>query len=115
MRAVAADGSTVNVAGALAGPQLVEKIVQINGRNLDLRAEGVNLIINYDDQPGALGKIGTLLGGAEVNILAAQMSQDAGGDSATVMLRVDTDVPEDVRAAIASAVGATTLEVVDLT
>jgi len=30
------------------------------------------------------------------------------------MLRLDTDVPEDVRAAIASAVGATTLEVVDL-
>ncbi|MEH3132906.1 MAG: phosphoglycerate dehydrogenase [Mycolicibacterium neoaurum] len=115
VRAVYADGASLNVAGTLSGPQLVEKIVQINGRNLDLRAEGYNLIVNYTDQPGALGKIGTLLGGAEVNILAAQMSQDAGGDSATVMLRVDTDVPEDVRAAIASAVGATTLEVVDLT
>ncbi|MCF6386884.1 phosphoglycerate dehydrogenase [Mycobacterium sp. MBM] len=114
VRAVYADGGALNVAGTLSGPQLVEKIVQINGRNLDLRAEGYNLIVNYTDQPGALGKIGTLLGGAEVNILAAQMSQDASGDSATVMLRVDTDVPEDVRAAIASAVGATTLEVVDL-
>ena len=62
MRAVAADGSSVNVAGTLSGPQQVEKIVQINGRNFDLRAEGVNLIINYGDQPGALGKIGTLLG-----------------------------------------------------
>ena len=102
------------MAGTLSGPQLVEKIVQINGRNLDLRAEGYNLIVNYTDQPGALGKIGTLLGGAEVNILAAQMSQDASGESATVMLRLDTDVPEEVRAAIASAVGATTLEVVDL-
>jgi D-3-phosphoglycerate dehydrogenase len=92
----------------------VQKIVQINGRNLDLRAEGYNLIVNYHDQPGALGKIGTLLGSADVNVLAAQMSQDASGDSATVMLRLDTDVPEEVRVAIASAVGATTLEVVDL-
>ncbi|MDO0977518.1 phosphoglycerate dehydrogenase [Mycolicibacterium frederiksbergense] len=114
VRAVYADGGALNVAGTLSGPQLVEKIVQINGRNLDLRAEGYNLVVNYSDQPGALGKIGTLLGSAEVNILAAQMSQDASGDSATVMLRLDTDVPEDVRAAIASAVGATTLEVVDL-
>ena len=114
VRAVYADGGALNVAGTLSGPQLVEKIVQINGRNLDLRAEGYNLIVNYTDQPGALGKIGTLLGGAEVNILAAQMSQDASGESATVMLRLDTDVPEEVRAAIASAVGATTLEVVDL-
>ncbi|MGV0742010.1 phosphoglycerate dehydrogenase [Mycolicibacterium sp. XJ870] len=114
VRAVHADGSALNVAGTLSGPQLVEKIVQINGRNFDLRAEGFNLIVNYSDQPGALGKIGTLLGGANVNILAAQMSQDASGDSATVMLRLDTDVPDDVRAAIASAVGASTLEVVDL-
>ena len=62
VRAVAADGSVVNVAGTLSGPQLVEKIVQINGRNFDLRAQGTNLVINYVDQPGALGKIGTLLG-----------------------------------------------------
>jgi D-3-phosphoglycerate dehydrogenase len=114
VRAVHADGSSLNVAGTLSGPQLVEKIVQINGRNFDLRAEGFNLIVNYSDQPGALGKIGTLLGGANVNIVAAQLSQDTTGDHATVMLRLDTDVPEDVRAAIASAVGASTLEVVDL-
>ncbi|MBU8833756.1 phosphoglycerate dehydrogenase [Mycolicibacterium goodii] len=114
VRAVHADGSSINVAGTLSGPQLVEKIVQINGRNFDLRAEGYNLIVNYSDKPGALGKIGTLLGGADVNILAAQMSQDASGDHATVMLRLDTDVPDDVRAEIADAVGASTLEVVDL-
>ena len=114
VRAVNADGSWINVAGTLSGPQQVQKIVQINGRNFDLRAEGVNLIINYNDQPGALGKIGTLLGGAEVNIVAAQLSQDADGEGATVMLRLDRDVPDDVRAAIGAAVDAVTLEVVDL-
>jgi D-3-phosphoglycerate dehydrogenase len=114
VRAVAADGSVFNVSGTLSGPQLVEKVVQINGRNLDLRAEGVNLILNYGDQPGALGKIGTLLGGADVNILAAQMSQDSDGSGATVMLRLDREVPADVLSAIGDAVGATTLELVDL-
>lgn len=114
VRAVAADGATVNVAGTLSGPQLVEKIVQVNGRNLDLRAEGVNLIINYDDQPGALGKIGTLLGGAGVNILAAQLSQDADGGGATIMLRLDRQVPADVLSAIGTDVAAGTLELVDL-
>ena len=114
VRAVHADGSSINVSGTLSGPQQVEKVVQINGRNFDLRAEGVNLIVNYSDQPGALGKIGTLLGGADVNILAAQLSQDASGDHATVMLRLDKDVPDAVRTELASAVGATTLKVVDL-
>lgn len=114
VRAVLADGTSINVAGTLSGPQQVQKIVQINGRNFDLRAEGVNLIINYNDQPGALGKIGTLLGGAEANIVAAQLSQDADGTGATIMLRLDRDVPENVRAAIGAAVDAVTLEVVDL-
>ena len=114
VRAVAADGSVVNVAGALSGPQQVEKIVQINGRNFDLRAQGIYLVINYADQPGALGKIGTLLGTAGVNIQAAQLSEDAEGPSATILLRVDRDIPGEVRTEIGSAVAANKLEVVDL-
>jgi D-3-phosphoglycerate dehydrogenase / 2-oxoglutarate reductase len=114
VRVAGHDGSRVNVAGTLSGPQLVEKIVQINGRNFDLRATGTNLVINYADQPGALGKIGTLLGAAGVNIQAAQLSEDAEGSSATILLRLDRDVPAEVRSEIASAVGANKLEVVDL-
>ena len=56
VRAVCSDGQVANVAGTLSGPQQVEKIVQINGRNFDLRAEGINLIINYADRPGTLGQ-----------------------------------------------------------
>jgi D-3-phosphoglycerate dehydrogenase len=74
----------------------------------------VNLILHYGDKPGALGKIGTLLGAANVNIQAAQLSQDASGGGATVMLRLDRDVPDDVREEIRSAVEATLVETVDL-
>ncbi len=112
--AVGAHGSSVTVAGTLSGPLQVEKIVGINGRHFDLRAEGINLIINYIDQPGALGKIGTLLGGAGVNIHAAQLSEDTEGPGATILLRLDCDVSEDARSAIGAAVGANKLEVVDL-
>ncbi|WP_343710250.1 phosphoglycerate dehydrogenase [Mycobacterium sp.] len=114
VRALAADGSAVNVAGTLSGPQQVQKIVAINGRNFDLRAQGINLVIHYADQPGALGKIGTLLGAAGVNIHAAQLSEDAEGPGATILLRLDRDVPADVRSAIRAAVDANKLEVVDL-
>ncbi|WP_078315066.1 phosphoglycerate dehydrogenase [Mycobacterium sp. D16Q16] len=114
VRAVYADGSVINVAGTLSGPQQVQKIVQINGRNFDLRAEGENLVINYADVPGALGKIGTVLGSADVNIQAAQLSQDASGQAATIILRIDRSAPDAVLDEIRAAVGATTLELVDL-
>ncbi len=114
VRAVMSDGSVVNVAGTLSGPQLVQKIVQINGRNFDLRAEGVNLIVNYVDRPGVLGRIGTVLGESGVNIRAAQLSEDAEGPGATILLRLDQRPPKEVLSAIAPAVGANMLEVVDL-
>ncbi|HVQ99351.1 MAG TPA: ACT domain-containing protein, partial [Mycobacterium sp.] len=76
--------------------------------------QGTNLVINYTDQPGALGKIGTLLGSAGVNIHAAQLSEDAEGPGATILLRLDRDVPAEVRSEISAAVNANKLEVVDL-
>nr|WP_198429338.1 phosphoglycerate dehydrogenase [Nocardia bovistercoris] len=116
LRAVFGDGRTLNVAGALTEPRQVQKIVNINGRNYDMRAEGLNLaVLNYADKPGALGKIGTELGAAEIDILAAQLSQDIGTDGgATVVLRVNREVPAEVRSAIAEAVGAAKVVLVDL-
>ncbi|RDI69381.1 phosphoglycerate dehydrogenase [Nocardia pseudobrasiliensis] len=115
LRAVFGDGRTLNVAGTLTEPQQVQKIVNINGRNYDMRAEGLNLaVLNYDDRPGALGKIGTKLGEAEIDIQAAQLSQDVDSDGATVILRVNKEVPTDVQQAIAEAVGAAKVTLVDL-
>ncbi|NMO01354.1 phosphoglycerate dehydrogenase [Gordonia sp. TBRC 11910] len=114
VKAVLADGTVHNVAGTVSGPRQVEKIVNINGRNFDLRAEGNNLIVSYADQPGSLGKIGTALGNAGVDILAAGLSQDAEGDGATVLLRVDDVVADDVVAAVGEAVSATLIAQVDL-
>ncbi|MQY29662.1 phosphoglycerate dehydrogenase [Nocardia aurantia] len=115
LRAVFGDGRTLNVAGALTEPEQVQKIVNINGRNYDLRAEGLNLaILNYDDRPGALGKIGTKLGEAGIDILAAQLTQDVDKEGATVVLRVAEPVPAEVRAAIAEVVGAARVAQVDL-
>ncbi|MFE3443734.1 phosphoglycerate dehydrogenase [Nocardia sp. NPDC059180] len=115
LRAVFGDGRTLNVAGTLTEPAQVEKIVNINGRNYDMRAEGLNLaVLNYEDKPGALGKIGMKLGEAEVDILAAQLTQDVDKEGATVMLRVGKEVSAEVQTAIRESVGATKVVQVDL-
>ncbi|NEW42464.1 phosphoglycerate dehydrogenase [Nocardia cyriacigeorgica] len=115
LRAVFGDGRTLNVAGTLTEPAQVEKIVNINGRNYDMRAEGLNLaVLNYEDKPGALGKIGMKLGEAEVDILAAQLTQDVDKEGATVMLRVGKEVSAEVQNAIRESVGATKVVQVDL-
>lgn len=113
VRGVLADGSSYRVAGSLSGPQQVQKVVAVNGRHFDLRAEGTNLLLSYSDRPGVMGRVGTLLGEAGVNIEAAQISQAAEGDGATMILRVDREVSPSVLEPIGAAVGASTVRAVD--
>ncbi len=114
LRAALPDGAAYSVAGTLSGPQLVQKVVAINGRNFDLRAEGNTLLLSYTDRPGVMGRVGSLLGESGVNIEAAQISQAADGDGAMMMLRVDRAVPTDELDPIGAAVGASTVRLVDL-
>ena len=95
VKVVAADGSSATVVGALTGLERVDKIVRINDRGLDLRAEGTNLFLVYGDQTGALGRIGTLLGQQGVNIAAAALSPNTEDGTATLVLRIDRVLTED--------------------
>jgi D-3-phosphoglycerate dehydrogenase len=101
-----ADGTLYSVSGALSGPAQVEKVVEVNGRHFDLRAQGEAILMAYPDRPGVMGTVGTLLGEADINIEAAQISQTTAGTDAIMMLRVDRAVAKDTLDAIAAAVGA---------
>ena len=102
------------VAGALTGLDRVEKIVRIDERGLDMRAEGRNLFLEYSDAPGALGKVGSQLGEAGVNIEAAALTQAAKGDGAILILRVDAEVPASLEKQIAESLGASASVQLDL-
>jgi D-3-phosphoglycerate dehydrogenase / 2-oxoglutarate reductase len=100
------DGGSVSVSGTLTGLDAVEKLVEINGRFFDLRAEGTVLVLEYADRPGVMGTVGTLLGEAGVNIEAAQINQTNDGADAIMLLRVDRQVSAEVSEPIGAAVGA---------
>ncbi|MFC5061420.1 phosphoglycerate dehydrogenase [Actinomycetospora atypica] len=112
LRALQDGGEQVSVSGTLTGADQVEKLVEINGRSFDLRAEGTVLLFEYTDRPGAMGAVGTLLGESEVNIEAAQMSQTRDGASSVMLLRVDRTVPDEVLAPIGEAIGARTTRLI---
>ena len=94
------------MSGTLSGLDAVQKLVEVNGRSFDLRAEGTALLLDYPDRPGVMGTVGTLLGEAGVNIEAAQISQTKDGSDALMLLRVDRAVDADVLESIGAAVGA---------
>lgn len=114
VRGTFADGQAYSVSGTLSGPAQVEKLVEVNGRHFDLRAQGVAILMAYPDRPGVMGTVGTLLGQAGINIEAAQISQTLAGRDAIMMLRVDQQVPGPVLDAIGASVGASNVRSVTL-
>jgi D-3-phosphoglycerate dehydrogenase len=106
VRAALPDGTSVTVSGTLTGLDAVQKVVEVNGRHFDLRAEGTVLLLEYPDRPGVMGTVGTLLGETGVNIEAAQISQTKDGENAIMLLRVDRSVTAEVLEPTGAAVGA---------
>ena len=109
--AVTADGASASVTGTLSGLEKVQKIVRINERGFDMRAEGQNLFVHYADRPGVLGRVGSILGGEGIDIQAAALSQDAAGEGASLILRVDRAVAEPTVDRIVSELGATATQI----
>lgn len=113
VRAALASGERVSVSGTLSGLADVQKLVEVNGRHFDLRAEGHLVVLEYPDRPGVMGTVGTLLGKAGINIEAAQISQTTDRADAVMLLRVDRPVGGGVLEPIGAAVGASTVRSVD--
>jgi D-3-phosphoglycerate dehydrogenase len=110
-----ADGARVSVSGTLTGPKQVEKLVGVDGLDLELPLADHLLVLRYTDRPGVIGTLGGLLGAAGVNIAAMQVARAAEGGQALGVLTLDQAVGHQVLDAIIREVGATSGRVVDLT
>lgn len=113
LRGTLADGSTISVAGTLTGPRLIEKIVGVNGFDIEVPLTEHLAFFTYVDRPGVIGTVGRLLGDADVNIAGMQVARNEKGGQALVALTVDSRIPADVLDAIVTEVGAD-VSVVDL-
>ncbi len=114
LRGALPDGTEVSVAGTLAGVKQVEKIVSIDGFDLDITAAGNLALFRYSDRPGIVGAIGAMLGDAGVNIAGAQVSRTSEGGDALMALTVDQPIPADILAEITEVIGATSGRTVSL-
>lgn len=84
---------TRSVAGTLFGngePRLVE----IFGIGLEAELDGNMLYIVNEDAPGFIGRIGSLLGEAGLNIGTFHLGRRAAGGEAVLLLSMDEAIPE---------------------
>ena len=114
IRGTLADGSQVSVSGTLVGINQRERLVEVNGFDIDIEPTDHLAFLAYEDRPGMVGTVGGVLGGAGVNIAGMQVSRRTPGGPALVALSVDSAIPGEVLAEMERAMGASVARAVDL-
>jgi D-3-phosphoglycerate dehydrogenase len=112
LRGTLADGTVVSVSGTLTGPKMVEKLVGVDGYDLEVPLSAHMLVFEYSDRPGVIGSIGQILGDAGINIGGMQVSRR--GDSAIGVLSVDNVVAQQLASELAETIEATSFTVINL-
>ena len=72
------------------------RLVNILGYEMDLSPYGTMLFTRNKDVPGVIGKVGTILGKAKVNIGGYFLSRDKNDNEAFSVVRVDSFVGDEV-------------------
>src|SRR5687767_4815084 len=114
IRGTLADGSQVSVSGTLIGISQRERLVEVNGFDVDLEPTDHLAFFTYEDRPGMVGTVGGILGDASVNIAGMQVSRSAKGGSALVALSVDSAIATETLAEIEESIDATAVRAVSL-
>ncbi len=81
-------GKSVELGGTLFGER-DPRVVRFENYRLEFRPEGNLLVLENFDKPGVVGKVGTLLAKAEINIADIHLARR--GNEALAVLRVDQE------------------------
>jgi D-3-phosphoglycerate dehydrogenase len=86
------------VAGTVAAGE--PRITRLNDYRLDMAPADTMLITRHTDKPGMVGRVGQMLGEADVNISAMHLGRTRPREDALMILALDDDVPDAVAEAI---------------
>ena len=104
----------VTVAGTLVGRTSGERLVRVFDFDVDMAPARYMAFFTYEDRPGVIGSVGTLLGGAGINIASMEVGRKAAGGLALMGLTVDSPIPPDILGGIEAAVGTETARFLEL-
>jgi D-3-phosphoglycerate dehydrogenase len=95
----------VTVAGTLVGKRNAERLVRVYDFDIDMAPAEHMAFFLYEDRPGVIGKVGSILGQESINIASMEVGRREAGGLALMGLTVDSPIPGDVLDRITSAVG----------
>jgi D-3-phosphoglycerate dehydrogenase len=115
LRGALADGTQVSVSGTLTGTKQTEKLVGINGYDIEVPIADHHIVMIYTDRPGIVAVYGSEFGEAGINIAGMQIARREAGGQALSVLTVDSPVPSEVIERVRTAIDADVMVEIDIT
>jgi D-3-phosphoglycerate dehydrogenase len=115
LRGALSDGTQVSVSGTLVGTKQTQKIVEINGYEVDVPIDDHLIVMQYTDRPGIVAIYGKEFGDANINIAGMQIARQELGGKALSVLTVDSPVPSALLEKVRKAIDADVMLEVDIT
>ena len=85
----------VEVSGTAVGPRSLPHLVQVWGESFYMPLSDHLVVFRYKDQPGMIGRVGTIFGAHGVNIASAAVGAESG-EEAVLALTTDAPVPDEL-------------------
>jgi D-3-phosphoglycerate dehydrogenase len=114
LRGALSDGTQVSVSGTLTGTKQIEKIVEINGYDVEVPIAEHLIVMIYDDRPGIVAIYGQEFGEAGINIAGMQIARTSAGGKALSVLTVDSPVPDGLIETVRAAISADLMQEIDI-
>jgi D-3-phosphoglycerate dehydrogenase len=115
IRGALSDGSQISVSGTLTGTKQTEKLVEINGYDVEVPIAEHLIVMVYKDRPWIVAIYGKEFGEASINIAGMQIARTTAGGQALSVLTVDSPVPDELIEKVRLAIDATLLREIDIT
>ncbi len=87
---------TIRVAGTTIGSDDRQWLVSALGFDLEIELSPLLVLFRYDDVPGVIGRVGSVLGEAGVNIANMTVSRSRRGGKALMALSIDNPAPPEL-------------------
>jgi D-3-phosphoglycerate dehydrogenase len=114
LKAVLSDGSVVSAGGTVIGPKHHQKVVSINGYDVELSMADNMVVMVYQDRPGIVAVYGKAFAEAGINIAAMTIARQQKGGKALSVITVDSPVSPQILEKLRTEIQADVMQAISI-
>ncbi len=114
LNTITISGGGHSIAGTVVGLKGEHRIIMVDDHTVDIPPSEHMVVLRNDDQPGVIGKVGTILGENQINITDMNVGRSVDGYGALMVISTQNSVNETVVQHLINTEGVTQCSIINL-